>query len=97
MAHTVLWTPYFSWRVTHYRHHTHTGSMERDDAYRPKTLSEIVAEEHQHGSLDWDELLGDTPAFMLAMLIFRQLVAYPAHMRECLLHRNGSCLPDFYP
>lgn len=87
MAHTVLWTPYFSWRVTHYRHHTHTGSMERDDAYRPKTLSEIVAEEHQHGGLDWDELLGDTPAFMLAMLIFRQLVAYPVHM---LYHVVGA-------
>jgi hypothetical protein len=30
-THTALWTPYFSWRISHHRHHRNHASMERDE------------------------------------------------------------------
>lgn len=31
IIHTALWTPYFSWKIVHHRHHANHASMERDE------------------------------------------------------------------
>ncbi|KAF5352283.1 hypothetical protein D9758_011974 [Tetrapyrgos nigripes] len=41
VTHTPLWTPYFSWRISHHRHHTAHASMERDEVYVPWTRKEL--------------------------------------------------------
>ncbi|KAG6476266.1 hypothetical protein ZIOFF_065505 [Zingiber officinale] len=36
VLHSALLVPYFSWKYSHRRHHSNTGSMERDEVFVPK-------------------------------------------------------------
>ncbi|KAF6143822.1 hypothetical protein GIB67_016743 [Kingdonia uniflora] len=38
---TALLVPYFSWKYSHRRHHSNTGSMERDEVFVPKPRSQV--------------------------------------------------------
>ncbi|KAH7842032.1 hypothetical protein Vadar_000677 [Vaccinium darrowii] len=37
VLHSALLVPYFSWKISHRRHHSNTGSMENDEVYVPQT------------------------------------------------------------
>ncbi|KAH7843318.1 hypothetical protein Vadar_015153 [Vaccinium darrowii] len=37
VLHSALLVPYFSWKISHRRHHANTGSMENDEVYVPQT------------------------------------------------------------
>ncbi|KAK7062767.1 hypothetical protein VNI00_000256 [Paramarasmius palmivorus] len=78
ITHTALWTPYFSWKISHHRHHSNHASMERDEVYVPKTRSDLGIP--KEGPIDWDEIFGDTPLYTLLMLIRQQLLAFPAYL-----------------
>lgn len=39
--HSFLLVPYFSWKYSHRRHHSNTGSIERDEVFVPKKRSSI--------------------------------------------------------
>ncbi|KAF4359180.1 hypothetical protein F8388_005289 [Cannabis sativa] len=41
VLHSALLFPYFSWKYSHRRHHTNTGSMERDEVCVPKPKSQM--------------------------------------------------------
>ncbi|KAI7744818.1 hypothetical protein M8C21_020958 [Ambrosia artemisiifolia] len=41
ILHSFLMTPYFSWKISHRRHHANTGSLEHDEVYVPKTRSKL--------------------------------------------------------
>ncbi|KAI3801389.1 hypothetical protein L1987_29494 [Smallanthus sonchifolius] len=43
ILHSFLMTPYFSWKISHRRHHANTGSLEHDEVYVPKTRSKLDA------------------------------------------------------
>ncbi|KAF8513735.1 linoleoyl phosphatidylcholine delta-12 acetylenase [Hysterangium stoloniferum] len=78
--HTVLWTPYFSWRISHHRHHSNHASMEKDEVYIPKTRSELGIPQEGNDPIDYEEFFGDTPIYTLFMLIRQQLLAFPAYL-----------------
>ncbi|KAF4622605.1 hypothetical protein D9613_009008 [Agrocybe pediades] len=80
ITHTFLWTPYFSWRISHHRHHSNHASMERDEVYVPKTREDLNIPDKPHEEIDWDEIFGDTPIYTLYMLIRQQLLAFPAYL-----------------
>lgn len=42
VLHSWLLVPYFSWKYSHRRHHSNTGSMERDEVFVPKTRERAV-------------------------------------------------------
>ncbi|KAL1729133.1 hypothetical protein EV714DRAFT_285125 [Schizophyllum commune] len=69
VTHTLLWTPYFSWKISHHWHHS-TGAR-RDLGLPPAD---------EAWSADYDEILGDTPLYTLFMLVRQQLVAFPAYL-----------------
>ncbi|KAF8633792.1 hypothetical protein AX15_001262 [Amanita polypyramis BW_CC] len=81
-THTVLWTPYFSWKISHHRHHRNHASMERDEVYVPKTRADlgIGIPEEGNAEIDYDELFGDTPLYTLYTLIQQQFLAFPAYL-----------------
>ncbi|KAF8875927.1 fatty acid desaturase-domain-containing protein [Infundibulicybe gibba] len=79
ITHSFLWTPYFSWKISHHRHHSNHASMERDEVYVPKTRSDLGIPAHHEG-LDYEEILGDTPIYTLYMLIRQQVLAFPAYL-----------------
>ncbi|KAG2686935.1 hypothetical protein I3843_09G030700 [Carya illinoinensis] len=41
ILHSFLLVPYFSWKYSHGRHHSNTGSLERDEVFVPKKKSSI--------------------------------------------------------
>ncbi|KAJ1423251.1 Fatty acid desaturase domain [Sesbania bispinosa] len=41
VLHSSLLVPYFSWKYSHRRHHSNTGSLERDEVFVPKRKSGI--------------------------------------------------------
>lgn len=41
ILHSFLLVPYFSWKYSHRRHHSNTGSMERDEVFVPKPKSAV--------------------------------------------------------
>jgi len=83
VSHTLLLTPYFSWRISHHRHHYNHASIERDEVYVPKTRGQlgIPKLEDDADSTDYyEDFFGDTPLYTLAMLISQQLFAFPAYL-----------------
>ncbi|KAG6887660.1 hypothetical protein C0995_013685 [Termitomyces sp. Mi166 len=83
ITHTFLWTPYFSWKISHHRHHSNHASMERDEVYVPKTREDLgIPNEAEGHTIDYDEYFGDTPIYTLYMLIRQQLIAFPAYLRK---------------
>ncbi|XP_024630932.2 LOW QUALITY PROTEIN: omega-6 fatty acid desaturase, endoplasmic reticulum isozyme 1-like, partial [Medicago truncatula] len=41
ILHTSLLVPYFSWKISHRRHHSNTASLERDEVFVPKPKSNV--------------------------------------------------------
>ncbi|XP_020210268.1 omega-6 fatty acid desaturase, endoplasmic reticulum isozyme 2 [Cajanus cajan] len=41
VLHSFLLVPYFSWKYSHRRHHSNTGSLERDEVFVPKRKSAL--------------------------------------------------------
>ncbi|CAK7339200.1 unnamed protein product [Dovyalis caffra] len=41
LLHSALLVPYFSWKYSHRRHHSNTGSLERDEVFVPKPKSRV--------------------------------------------------------
>ncbi|KAI4310673.1 hypothetical protein MLD38_035632 [Melastoma candidum] len=41
VLHSCLLVPYFSWKYSHRRHHSNTGSLERDEVFVPKQKSSM--------------------------------------------------------
>ncbi|KJA16239.1 hypothetical protein HYPSUDRAFT_47552 [Hypholoma sublateritium FD-334 SS-4] len=80
ICHSFLWTPYFSWRISHHRHHSNHASMERDEVYVPKTREDLNIPEIPNEDIDWDEIFGDTPIYTLYTLIRQQILAFPAYL-----------------
>ncbi|TFK53232.1 hypothetical protein OE88DRAFT_1626954 [Heliocybe sulcata] len=80
-THIFLWTPYFSWRISHHRHHSNHASMERDEVYVPKTRTDLgIPKESEGHHMDYDDYFGDTPIYTMYMLIRQQLLAFPAYL-----------------
>ncbi|KAL5536391.1 hypothetical protein ACEPAF_213 [Sanghuangporus sanghuang] len=81
LIHTLLWTPYFSWKFIHQRHHANHASMEHDEVYIPKTRTELgIPKETKDKRIDYTEYFGDTPLWMLILLIRQQLLAFPWYL-----------------
>ncbi|KAF9524565.1 fatty acid desaturase-domain-containing protein [Crepidotus variabilis] len=80
ITHTFLWTPYFSWRISHHRHHSNHASMERDEVYVPKTRDDLNIPTKPHDEIEWDEIFGDTPIYTLFCLVRQQVLAFPAYL-----------------
>ncbi len=42
ILHSALLVPYFSWKYSHRRHHSNTGSLDKDEVFVPKTKSQLA-------------------------------------------------------
>ncbi|GJE99111.1 delta fatty acid desaturase [Phanerochaete sordida] len=78
--HTSMFTPYFSWKISHHRHHMNHASMENDEVYVPHTRSEYKIPEPSDDGPNYDEYLGDAPVYTLFKMVLMQLFAYPAYL-----------------
>ncbi|KAI8628067.1 fatty acid desaturase-domain-containing protein [Xylariaceae sp. FL1651] len=79
ILHSSLLVPYFSWKISHGKHHKATGHMERDMVFVPRTREEKA---NRLGKLvhELSELGEETPIVTFLMLIGQQLVGWPNYL-----------------
>ena len=87
IIHSLLWTPYFSWKISHHRHHMNHASIERDEVYVPKTRRDLGIPPRD-ADVDWEDYFGDTPVYTLYMLVRQQLLAFEAYLCGCQYFGN---------
>ncbi|KAI1097803.1 Delta(12) fatty acid desaturase [Jackrogersella minutella] len=79
ILHSSLLVPYFSWKISHGKHHKATGHMERDMVFVPRTREERAS---RLGKLvhELGELGEETPIVTLTMLLGQQLIGWPNYL-----------------
>lgn len=79
ILHSALLVPYFSWKISHGKHHKSTGHMERDMVFLPKDRKRYF----EGVVLKWEELshvAEDSPIWTLGHLLGRQLIGWPLYL-----------------
>lgn len=79
ILHSALLVPYFSWKLSHGRHHKATGNMERDMVFVPRTREQHAT---RIGRLvhELSELTEEAPLHTFLMLVLQQLVGWPNYL-----------------
>ena len=79
VCHSALLVPYFSWKITHSKHHRKAGHMQQDTAFVPKTRDEYAAgissPPHQLA-----HLAAETPLATAGQLVAMQLGGWPMYL-----------------
>lgn len=79
ICHSALLVPYFSWKISHGKHHKATGHMERDMVHMPKTRQEYAT---RVGKLahQLHELTEETPIATALHSVGQQLAGWPLYI-----------------
>lgn len=78
-THSFLLVPYFSWKITHARHHRYTGHLDKDTVFVPWTESELAAKRNLRVE-QLKELIEETPFVSLIQLIGHQLMGWQLYL-----------------
>ena len=79
ICHSALLVPYFSWKISHGKHHKATGHLERDMVFVPKTREEFSSKMGYYAH-ELSELAEETPIATLGNLIAQQLFGWPMYI-----------------
>ena len=79
ICHSALLVPYFSWKISHGKHHKATGNLERDMVFVPKTR-EVYAGRIGRYAHELHELTEETPISSALYLLGQQLVGWPLYI-----------------
>ncbi|KAL0915948.1 hypothetical protein M5K25_013419 [Dendrobium thyrsiflorum] len=82
ILHSLLLVPYFSWKYSHSRHHSNTGSLDRDEVFVPKTRS----------SIPWYYPYLNNPLARLLTLAVTLTLGWPLYL---ILNVSGRPYPRF--
>ncbi|KAI5778479.1 fatty acid desaturase-domain-containing protein [Geopyxis carbonaria] len=94
VLHSALLVPYFSWKISHGKHHKATGNLAKDMAYVPQSR-EVYASGRGQLAHQLSELADDTPIKTALFLIFRQLVGWQLYlMQNTSGHNNHEIQPE---
>ncbi|KAI3816945.1 hypothetical protein L1987_10730 [Smallanthus sonchifolius] len=87
IIHSALFTPYFSFKYSHRRHHVHTNSLEDDEIWIPKRKTDTL----------YSEILNN-PIGHLFMAIAKVLIGFPTYFLFNMYGKkyNGFA-SHFYP
>ena len=75
ICHSALLVPYFSWKISHGKHHKATGHIERDMVFVPKTR-DVYASKMGYYVHELSELVEETPIATATTLIGQQLIGW---------------------
>jgi omega-6 fatty acid desaturase (delta-12 desaturase) len=79
VIHSALLVPYFSWKISHGKHHKAAGHMERDMVFVPRTRSEY-ARRARLAVGDLSEAAEEAPLFSLLFIFGRQLFGWTIYL-----------------
>lgn len=83
ILHSWLLVPYFSWKYSHRRHHSNTGSLERDEAFVPRTKNDMIK---------LTSSLAVNPLGRLLMIAIYLTVGWPLYL---MFNASGRKYPRF--
>lgn len=86
-CHSSLLVPYFSWKISHGKHHKATGHLERDMVFVPKSRQEY-ASRLGHYVHELTELTEETPIYTAFHLFYQQLGGWPAYLMTNVTGHN---------
>lgn len=78
-VHSLLMVPFFSWKITHGRHHRYHAHIDKDVVFVPPTESEV---QNQKPTLlsKFVELVEETPLYHAITLLGHQLFGWQLYM-----------------
>lgn len=88
ICHSALLVPYFSWKISHGKHHKATGNMERDMVFVPKTR-EVYSSRVGKLAHELAELTEETPIATAIHLFFQQLGGWPMYLLTNVTGHNN--------
>lgn len=94
ICHSALLVPYFSWKISHGKHHKSTGNMQRDMVFLPRTREEHAS---KTGALlhEMHELLEETPISTISYLFYQQLFGWLGYIFVNVTgHNNHAKQPE---
>jgi omega-6 fatty acid desaturase (delta-12 desaturase) len=94
ICHSALLVPYFSWKISHGKHHKATGNLARDMVFVPKTRDEYAS---RIGKTihDLNELMEETPIATVTHLLLQQLFGWPMYLLTNVTgHNNHERQPE---
>ncbi|PGH04894.1 hypothetical protein AJ80_08443 [Polytolypa hystricis UAMH7299] len=79
ILHSSLLVPYFSWKISHGKHHKATGNLARDMVFVPKTREQYAS---RIGRMchEMSELMEETPIQTAIDLVLQQLFGWPLYI-----------------
>jgi omega-6 fatty acid desaturase (delta-12 desaturase) len=88
ICHSALLVPYFSWKISHGKHHKATGNLERDMVFTPRTRDEHAT---RMGYLvhEMHKLMEETPIYTAASLIQQQVGGWPTYLLTNVTGHNN--------
>ncbi|KAL2824872.1 fatty acid desaturase-domain-containing protein, partial [Aspergillus cavernicola] len=94
ICHSALLVPYFSWKISHGKHHKATGNVSRDMVFVPKTREQYAS---RIGKTihELNELMEDTPLATFTHLVVQQLFGWPMYLLTNVTgHNNHERQPE---
>ncbi|MCJ1307101.1 Oleate hydroxylase fah12 [Agyrium rufum] len=79
ICHSALLVPYFSWKISHGKHHKATGNVARDMVHTPKTR-EVYASRVGRFAHELHELTEETPIATFLHLIVQQIGGWVVYL-----------------
>ncbi|KAL1969345.1 hypothetical protein VTN77DRAFT_9538 [Rasamsonia byssochlamydoides] len=94
ICHSFLLVPYFSWKISHGKHHKATGNIARDMVFVPKTR-EQYASNIGKAAHELSELMEETPVLTAMNLVLQQLFGWPMYLLTNVTgHNNHERHPE---
>lgn len=87
ICHSALLVPYFSWKISHGKHHKATGHMERDMVFVPKSR-DVYASRVGYYAHQLSELTEETPIATAIYMIGQQLVGWLLYLTTNVTGHN---------
>lgn len=88
VIHSALLVPYFSWQLSHSKHHKATGNIERDMVFVPRTR-ELHATRLGKFAHELAELTDETPIYTLIALIGQQVIGWQNYLLTNVTGHNN--------
>lgn len=94
ICHSALLVPYFSWKISHGKHHKATGHIDRDMVFLPKTR-EVYASRYGYYAHELSELMEETPMYTAGHMIGQQLAGWLLYITFNVTgHNNHERQPE---